>query len=192
MKRWFLIVCCLFLMTACGSSSLHEESMSQDEKTDDTVLANTLTAGLDETLTTSFFEWTVTDVKVLTKLQNYVIEHGMKVLAVEVMIHNVMDEPVPMMDTDFQIQWDDDSESAYSWPISTCPEEELFINQPHSEVSLSERQLACRYMLPKDKTIIGLLYYEVPADSSHYSISFKEYFQNGEYGETYAILFSEE
>lgn len=163
-----------------------------DMPTESEVQMHTFTAGMDETLTTSFFEWTITDAKVLHTLQNYVIEHGMKVLAVEVMIHNVMDEPVPMMDTDFQIQWEDDAESAYSWPISTCPKEELFVNQPHAEAALSERQLACRYMLPADKTVIGLLYYEVPADSSHYSISFKEYFQNGEYGDTFAVLFSVE
>ncbi len=193
MKRWLMMVCCLFLMSACGSSAPNEESLSMNEMPKEPeVKMETITAGMDETLTTSFFEWTVKDAKVLSQLQNYVIDHGMKVLAVEVMIHNVMDEPIPMMDTDFQIQWGDDSESAYGWPISTCPEEELFMNQPHSDVPLSERQLACKYMLSADKTVIGLLYYEVPEDSSNYSISFKEYFQNGEYGETYAVLFSVE
>ena len=192
MKKIMALLCLISLLTGCAAYSTDlAENASSSETSPHMESQDSAVVGVeDEIMRTSFFEFTVLDASVARELQNYVCAHGMKVVAVEVMIHNIMDESVPMLDTDFQLQWEDDAEDAYAWPITSCSDEVIFENQPLSDAPLSDDQLACRYELAVDETITGILYYEVPEESESYSLSFREYFSNSEYGETYAIYFS--
>ena len=43
---------------------------------------------------------------------------GYQLLVADVTVKNTNRESIPMYDTDFQVQWSDDSEDAYDVPIT--------------------------------------------------------------------------
>ena len=109
---------------------------------------------------------------------------GYQLLVADVTVKNTNRESIPMYDTDFQVQWSDDSEDAYDVPITYYTD------------AVSYQQLPTEYELAVDEERTGLLVFEVPAGETDFSISYLELFndgtEEGEEGDTFFVYFTAE
>ena len=80
-----------------------------------------------------------------------------------------------MYDTDFQVQWNDDAEDAYAWPV---------------EHTFSEEVLPAEYSLAVNESKSGLLVYEVPEGNDDFSVSFMEFFEDESEGDLFFVYFT--
>ena len=74
---------------------------------------------LGDTMHTYFFDFTVNSAYLCDTYEGYTpIMEGYQLLVADVTVKNTNRESIPMYDTDFQVQWSDDSEDAYDVPIT--------------------------------------------------------------------------
>ncbi len=98
-------------------------------------------------------------------------------LLVAVTVENTCDDVLTMYDTDFQIQWGDDAEDAYGWPIEDADE-------------VDPAFLPGEYTLRAGESVTGLLLYEVPFGSTDFSLSYQEYYNDGSMGDVFFVYFN--
>ena len=195
----------LILLSGCSQSvseSMDSDSMNEFSETEEVAQefqfpedGMSYTEGgasgyMEEFMHTAFFDFVVLGANLIETLETYTPSKGMQILEVEIAIKNTMRESIPMFDTDFQIQWNDDSEDAYGWPITSCDPELIWENQPWSAVQLSDDQLPVEYELAIHQQMKGKLYFEVPEGTKDFNLSFQEYFENDERGDVYFIYFT--
>lgn len=132
---------------------------------------------LGDVMRTYFFAFTVNSVYTCDSIGDFAPEEGKQVLVAEVSVKNTFTESLPMFDTDFQIQWDDeqDPDNAYASPISA---------------NFSDELLPETYELAVDEQVTGLLAFEVPADVKDYSLVYLEEFDDDTTGDFYAVYFT--
>lgn len=134
---------------------------------------------LGDTMHTYFFDYTVNSAYLCDEYEGYTPAEGNEILVADVTIKNTFTSTLPMYDTDFQIQWNDDADDAYGFPIT------LDLNDV-----LNDQMLPTEYELSISKSINGLLVYEVPAGNKDFSISYLEMFDDDTTGDVFFVYFS--
>jgi len=135
---------------------------------------------MGDTMHNSFFDYTVNSAYVCSEYEGFTPQDGNEILVVDVTVKNTFPESIPMFDTDFQVQWNDDAEDAYGFPI-TAYEENDFTN---------EEMLPTEYTLAVNQTVNGLLVYEVPEGHNDFSVSYKEIYEDESEGDVFFVFFT--
>jgi len=99
-----------------------------------------------------------------------------KLLVVPVTVTNTCDTDLSMYDVDFQVQWDDDSENAFTMPLTV-----------EDAARFRDGMLEDSYVLAVNETRSGDLVFEVPADASGFAMVYQEVFETGETGDIFII-----
>jgi len=91
-------------------------------------------------------------------------------------VKNTDTASIPMFDTDFQAQWnEDEDDDAFSMPI---------------EKIVSDQQLPDEYELGVKESRTGLLIFEVPEEYKDFSVSYMEYFSDDTTGDLFFVYFT--
>lgn len=173
MKRFGAMLLALMLavsLAACGKgSSVSSGTSGSDDGYHE--------GRLGDLMTTSFFGFVVSEAYTCDSFGDYVPAEGNQMLVVKLGVKNTMNESIPMYDTDFQIQWDDeaDMDNAYSNPIPAESSDELLPEE---------------YELGVDEQADGLLAFEVPGDVKDYSLVYLEEFDDDTTGDFFAVFFT--
>lgn len=184
MKRFGALILALALawsLTACGGSGSSGTSVLPALNGGNGGAASSEPSFEDgrigDVMRTYFFAFTVNSVYTCDSFGDFAPEEGKQVLVAEVSVKNTFDESLPMFDTDFQIQWDDeqDPDNAYANPISA---------------NFSDELLPETYELAVDEQVTGLLAFEVPADVKDYSLVYLEEFDDDTTGDFFAVYFT--
>ncbi len=141
---------------------------------------------LGDTMHTYFFNFTINSAYTCGEFAGYTPAAGNQLLVVDATVKNTVTSSVEMYDTDFQAQWQGESDEDFRFPITTDPEsyEEL---DP-----LTDDQLPGTYDLGVNAERTGLLVYEVPAGLKDFSISYLEAFEDGDEGDVFFVFFTAE
>lgn len=135
---------------------------------------------------TYFFTYTVNSAYVCNEFEGYQPAEGNRLLVADVTVKSTFDSEIEMYDTDFQAQWGEEGDDAFSVPITYDGTEEGM------EV-LTENQFPGIYPLAKGESRTGLLVFEVPADCGlDFSISYMEAFDDDSTGDTFFVNFTAE
>ncbi len=134
---------------------------------------------LGDTMHTYFFDYTVNSAYLCDEYEGYTPADGYEILVADITVKNTSTSTLPMYDTDFQIQWNDEADDAYGFPIT------LDLNDV-----LNDQMLPGEYDLAIAKSINGLLVYEVPAGNKDFSISYLEMFDDDTTGDVFFVYFS--
>lgn len=132
---------------------------------------------MGDVMRTAFFDFTVDSAYTCTELDTYIPSEGNQLLVADISIKNTSTYSMPMFDTDFQAQWGGTGDEDYSLPV-TDP--------------VVDSQAPESYEIPIDGTVTYTHVFEVPADSKDFSISFQEYYENGETGDVFFVYFTAE
>lgn len=124
-----------------------------------------------------FFDFTVNSAYLCDTFGGYTPEAGNELLVADMTIKNTFSESIPMFDTDFQAQWGDDADDAFSMPVYP---------------PINDEQLPDEYDLAVDEEASGLLVFEVPAGNKDFSISYMEEFEDETTGDSFFVYFTAE
>lgn len=138
---------------------------------------------IGDTMHTYFFDYTVNSAYVCDGFEGYVPADGNELLVAEVTVKNTGRASVEMYDTDFQVQWNGDSEEDFGYPIT-------FDGTETGAPTVSDSQLPAIYTLGVNEEETGLLVYEVPAGNQDFSISYLEEFDDESSGDVFFVFFS--
>lgn len=138
---------------------------------------------IGDTMHTYFFDYTVNSAYLCDEYEGYEpVNSGYEILVADVTIKNTFIESLPMFDSDFQVQWGDDADDAYEYPI-TC----FYLEE--GEV-LNDQMLPYEYELSINQSVNGLLVFEVPAGKKDFSISYLELFDDDTSGDVFFVYFT--
>ena len=183
MKRSIALVAvlCLLLLSLTGCAGLMDKV--NDLKGGDTTPTDSSggTSGeknyegrLGDTLSTAFFDFTVTAATTADTYNGQSPSEGMKYLIADMEIQNTFSKSIPMGNYDFQIQWGGEGDEDFGYAID----------------KVADEQLEKEYELKINDSATGKLVFEVPVDSKDYSISYLEVYEDDSEGEVYFIFFS--
>lgn len=171
MKRFLsLFLLATLIVALAGCSKSKDDGIYPDED-------GFAEGRMGDRMCTSWFDFTVNSAYVTDKYKTLTASEGNELLVVDISVHNTFSESVPMFDTDFQAQWNDDADDAYAWPVENAEE-------------LSNDVLPTEYMVAVNATTTGLLVFEVPEGNDDFSISFLEYYEDGSEGDTFFVYFT--
>ena len=120
-------------------------------------------AHVGDTVSTSWFDYTVNSASPAQSYEGYTAADGNKLVVVDLTMKNTFNESVPMYDTDFQLYWGEYGEDEMAFPL-----------EPYCEA-----QLPIEYYLSIEESREGILVYEVPSDVRDFTFAFLEVFDNG-------------
>lgn len=129
---------------------------------------------LGDTMHSYFFDFTVHHAYQVDELQGYTPQAGYSLLVVDLTVVNTFDDPIPMFDTDFQLQWGEGDED-YGYPIGELDGDGIF--PAEYELEVNERRT-------------GQLIFAVPAGEAEFSLSYLECFEDGTEGDLFFVYFS--
>lgn len=132
---------------------------------------------MGSTMRTYFFDYTVNSAFVCSEYEGYTPAEGNELLVVDMTVKNTFHESLSMFDTDFQAQWNDSAEDAYSYPVENGD-------------GISTKILPGEYTLNVDESRSGQLFFEVPAGHKDFSISYMEFFDDNSTGDTFFVFFT--
>lgn len=180
MKKFVSLLLAAILMTgltACGNSGVTGENNVYAED-------GYAEGGLGDVMNTYFFTYTVNSAYVCEQYESYVPEEGFDLLVAEISVKNISNDTITMYDTDFQVQWGDDTnDDAFDVPITYYVDTDEII---------SDDIFPYEYELKKKESKTGLLVFEVPEGRTEYSISYMEYFSDDTSGDTFFVYFTAE
>lgn len=137
---------------------------------------------IGDSMETYFFNFTVNDAYTCSEYGGYTPDSGNTLLVVELTVKNTDKSSITMWDSDFQVQWSDDSEDAYAYPV------------PEADGALSDDQLPSEYDLGIGRDRTGVLVFEVPKGEKDFSILYLEFFndgsEDGKEGDLFAVFFT--
>lgn len=169
-KNWVLAMAVVLALalTACGDSGSESASGSSGEYVE---------GRIGDVMHDQFFDFTVNSAYTRGSFEEYTPEAGKQLLVAELTIKNTSSKTIPMYDTDFQAQWDDeeDPDNAFANPVDTV---------------VSEDQLDAEYDLGVEEERTGLLIFEVPEDLQDFSIVYLEEFDDNTTGGFYQVYFT--
>lgn len=134
-----------------------------------------------DTMITYFFEYIINSAYVCEEYKGIKPEEGNQLLVADMTIKNTGYVSILMYDTDFQVQWTDTSENAYDWPVTYYMED---------DADVKDNMFPKEYELEINESRTGKLVYEVPKEEKDFSISYKEYFEDGTEGDTFFVYFT--
>ena len=158
MRKACVIILCLLtvcLLAACGGKSRDVDEGPQYYE-----------GAISDTMNTYFFDFTVNSASLTDTYGDVTLEEDAFLVA-SVTVKNTTNQTITMYDTDFQAQWGDESDDAYSLPITFEYEDGLLD---------AMRQLPSEYDLESGESKTGELVFIVPEGGEEYSISYLELF----------------
>lgn len=129
---------------------------------------------IGETMRTYWFDFTVSGSFLCNTFSGYTASEGSELLAVEITLENTFSDALPMRDNDFWVQWNEDSEDAYAYPLKT-------VDAANSEV------LSGSYNLDVNESVTGLLLFEVPGGYTEFAIVYLEVNSDEETGDAFIV-----
>lgn len=164
---------------------LHTGSYTQGED---------VSAGMDEVLSTYWFNFLVDEAYTCASYGDYTAPEGQQLLVVHIFLLNTTENSVPMFDDDFSVYWTNTEEDGVSYPLSTGEE---YAVRPHIDALLSELQLPEYYEIPVSAAVEGEMIFQIPTDYDEeigLFLYFEEYFDNnnGTRGDAYDVLLDAE
>ncbi len=127
---------------------------------------------------TAWFNFTVNDAYYTEDaIGGYTPSEGNVLVVVDLTVKNTFSESIPMFDTDFQLQWGDDADDAYSFPVVTNEE-------------IIKGQLPEEYELKVKESKSGVYVFEAPAGNKDFSLSFLEYYEDDTEGNLFFVYFT--
>lgn len=136
---------------------------------------------LGTTMHTEFFEFTINSAYTCASYEGYTPTDGYQMVVTELTIKNTFSESIPMFDTDFQIQWNDNADDAYEFPVTIYLE---------TGKTLGQNMFPDQYDLAAKESRTGILAYEVPTGQTQFSISYQTQFDNGSDGNLFFVFFT--
>ena len=138
---------------------------------------------IGDTMSTAWFDFTVTDAYSCSEYQGYTPSEGYKLVVVAMSLKNNCGQPVDMWGEAFVLLWDDDDDAF-----------NLDIPLP---AGLSGDQFPDEYVLGANQSITGVMVFEAPREYQNFSIVFMELFESstnpdGEEGDTFFVDFAVE
>ena len=119
---------------------------------------------LGDTVSTAWFDYTVTDVTSTEEYGGYISAEGEQLVVVELSLKSTYHQPVNMFDSDFQLSW-----PGMSQDDTRCMPVEYYCQQ----------QLPSEYELASRENRSGVLVYQVPDDQQTFYFTFQEFFDDG-------------
>lgn len=179
-RNWALTMAAMLVLalSACGNGdSGSAASGSADSGSASGSGGDYVEGRLGDVMHNEFFDFAVHSAYTCDTYEGYTPEEGNQLLVAELTIKNTFSETIPMFDTDFQVQWNDqdDPDNAFANPVETV---------------VSEDQLEAEYELAVDEEQTGLLIFEVPEDQQDYSIVYLEEFDDDTTGGLYQVYFT--
>ena len=172
-------------LAACGSNSVsnivNNESSSSSSSSSNVIYAEDGygEGELGDTLGTAWFTFRVNDAYLADEYKGQVTpDDGETLLVVNVTLENTFGENIIMFDVDFQTQWGGEGDDDYRMPV-TLYDDSLQI----------DGMLEGEYTLAAGETRSGDLVFSVPTGYDVFSLSFMEYFENEETGDTFFVFF---
>lgn len=161
-------------LTGCGSTPSGEPGYPNKE--------GYAEGRMGDTMHTYFFDYTVNSAYVCDTYEGYTPTSSNKELVVtEITVKNTHNASIEMYDSDFQIQWGDDVENDFDYPIT--------LNFKSGE-TIGENMLPDIYKLAINESRTGIIVFEVSSGKEDFSISYTEYFNNDTTGDTFFVFFS--
>ena len=144
--------------------------------------AKTLEGTTGDTLSTMFFDYTVTNARLEDEMAGMLGHDGYKLLVVDVTVTNSGKNPITMTDADFYITWGD-GEKDYDYPITM-----------YDTTQLSDRQMPAKYELQPEGSKSGELIFAVPPETTEFGLKTQDYYTEGDSqepvaGDIYTVSF---
>ncbi len=144
--------------------------------------AKTLNGGIGDTISTMFFDYTVTTARLEDEMNGMLGHDGYKLLVVDVTVTNNSKNAITMSDSDFYISWGE-GEKDYDYPISM-----------YTTTQLSDRQLPAQYDLGEASSKSGELIFAVPPEMTEFGLKTQDYYTEGDSteaveGDIYTVSF---
>lgn len=136
---------------------------------------------LGDTMHSYFFDYTVKSAYVCDTYEGYTPASGNELLVAEITVKNTHNESIEMYDSDFQVQWNDDADDAYNFPIT--------LNLQTGE-TVGKNMLPDVYTLAVNESRTGIIAFEVPSGNKDFSISYMEYFDDDSSGDVFFVYFT--
>lgn len=133
---------------------------------------------LNDTMHTEFFDFTVHDAYACDSYEGYTPTEGNRLLVVNLTVKNTFSEDIEMYDTDFEVEWDDEADDAYSWPVTYGLKE---------NETIGDDMFPGTYALSKNESRTGILVYEVPAGYSTFAVIYLTYYADDTTGDIFIV-----
>lgn len=117
-----------------------------------------------DTVSTAWFDYTVTDAKSVGEYGGYISAEGEQLVVVELTIKSTYTQPITMFDSDFQLSW-----SGMSQDDTRCMPVEYYCQQ----------QFPAEYELDAKESRSGVLVYQVPKEETDFQFLFQEVYDDG-------------
>ena len=172
------------LLTACSSGSSGEPAQS-DAVVKEAEDGGVFDGRIGETIRTYFYDFRIDDAYLCKDYHGFTPQDGNVLLVVRIGIENTMNSSIPMSDMDFQAQWGEEEDDAFSWPITMDPD------TYEDRGTLCEEQLPYEYELGVGEKISGELVYEVPEGYKDFSVSAMDDFEDeSQESDVYFVYFT--
>lgn len=165
----FVAVLAAAVLTGCGNAA------------DDTDEEGYAEGRLGDTMHTEFFDFTVNSAYTCDAYEDYLPAEGSQMMIAELTVSNTFSESIPMFDIDFQVQWIDDADDAYEYPITVALE---------SGKTVGRDMFPDQYNLAEKESRTGILAFEVPAGETEFSISYRTFFDDNSSGKMFFVFFT--
>ena len=132
--------------------------------------AKSVQAQVGETVSTTLFDFTVSDPQTLDSYPNIEIPDGEKLVSMNLTVNNTSDQTYTMFAEDFQIQWGDGDDD-----FGTCLDAVDTSMMPYS------------YQLEPGKSHTGNMLVLVPADCTQLTVAYQEVKGNGDKATAYFV-----
>ena len=161
-KIFLLMLCSCLFLTACHTVTQEETRPS----------GQVIPAATEQAISTAFFTYSVDHVLSADTLQNYLPQDKeTHFLCLDLTIRNESPEIVPMDYSDFQLLWQENSETVSAYPL------QLFC----------DTQLPDCYNLLAQEQRSGQLIYQVPQEIRSFMLRYQEIYADDYIGNTYEI-----
>ena len=135
---------------------------------------------LGDTLGTAWCTFRVNSAKLADSYDGGIApDEGETLLIVNVTLENTTEDDVPMFDADFQAQWNSTGDEDYRYPVTL-----------NGENAAAGNMLPEEYSIPVGESMTGDLVFSVPQGFTDFSLSFMEYYDNEETGDTFFVYFT--
>lgn len=133
-----------------------------------------ITGKTGETLSTAFFDFTVSEVKAAEELDEYKPQsEGHRFIVAEVSVKNTTDQIIPVGNYDFSILWES--------------EEEIAEEDQYPYKSFMEGMYPDDTTLNPGDTLSGSVVFEIPSDISDFAVVYDEVYDDEFEGDSYMV-----
>ena len=197
MKRWmrtlaehWYIPLAVLLITLVPVRALGAAAEQPSDTEDNTIVSSFGKAEgqIGNIMKTSFMEFTVNAASLCDQYQSLTPDEGMHLLVLNITTHATQKNPLVLYDTDYQIQWNGESELDYSEPVTYRDEWADFHGyKRYFSAEGLEGIFPGTGVLANDETITYDYVYQVPSEAQNFRLMFKEYFEDESLGDMFIV-----